>query len=231
MIRDEILKTIQGHLAGICRLTYPFVLFYMFLSIFVTGNSSPVSLLLVNLFMILFESMLLPVVIVFLSLSRYGQPINSREIYYEGIAHLPYVLMVNLVGMLPSLALISAMNKMNILLMMFLSGASLYLYVKLSFSSFLITLEENKPVDAIRHSFQYTVSYGWEIVKNSIRFLIPLVVLKMLVTVNFSGLTGFSIFTMLGACIDYLLSIITCIVLFEIYLNSYKKRNILGRTA
>lgn len=224
MIKTDILKTIQDNIFEICRLTYPFAICYIILSSFVTTDSSPNFLLFINLCLILLESVLLPILIVYLSLRKYEQQIVKKDIYYEGAVHVPYVLMVNILSMLPSLLLVYSMKFISIGLMILMSAISLFLYVKLSFSNFLITLEENKPIDAMKNSFQYTVSYPWEIIRNSIRFLLPLVFVKMLFTLNVHAGAGFNIFSAMGAGIDYLLSIVTCIVLFEIYYHSFKRR-------
>ena len=172
------------------------------------------------------SSIFIPIFIIFLSKIYLKKEWKPKEITRQGILYSPYILIVNLIIFLPFALLSTILNYLNSFFSLFSALLITIIFVvvsiKISFSNFLIVLENNKPLEAIRNSFVYTSDYIGKIIISALIFGIPILIFGITINMVNSQLFNSNIFIeLMEKILSNAASLLIPIAFFKIYCANY----------
>ena len=168
----------------------------------------------------------MPVIIVFISLAIYNKSDSCKNIFIQGVLHAPYILIYLLVTVVPLLIISKVFQYFHVLAILPISIVLIYIDIKMSFTNYLIVLENNKPIEAIKNSFKYTDKYIGKIILVFITIGIPLGVIDSILSYinnNIFKSNFLTIFTI--DVINNILFTIFYVSFFHVYYLSWIERN------
>lgn len=168
---------------------------------------------------------------IFLSQGIYNQTISTKDCIFGGIIYVPYILIVYLIIVGPYAAFVGIVKYFDhptILtsILIILSVVVAYLGLKTSFTSYLIVLEEYKPIYAIQKSFFYTDGFILKIIFASFCLGAPIGIVKVIYSFLLKDFVLFkAVFIIGGDILFSFMLLVIQIAVFKIFCLSIAKQN------
>lgn len=185
------------------------------------------SVYLLYVFKLIILSIYTPILVLFLSQAIYNKIRPIKEIVLLGMTHFPYMLISYLIVLFPFALLTYFRNLigLNSFIYLSLNIVLICVVLKAVFSSYLIVLEENKPVESLVNSFRYTRGYVLTILSVGLIFALPISLAGGIAKMIFSALALNSDVIMFSSgTISGFLMVLIQIVFFKIYCLNYIER-------
>ncbi len=226
-IIQDTLKLFATNISSIIQLALPFALLIALVErAYFLFENKLFTYTLLGLETIIY-SVFLPAFILLLAQSWQNSRWTTKEYVLNGITYAPYLLIVYLIIYVPFYLTIKITSELNISGFIYAVATALFIYVsiKSSFTSYLIVLEEDKPIDSIKNSFKFTTGKAFKIIAALLIFGGPLAILKTIlsVAVNQTPNSNF----IFEICISVFFTIAYSIIhagLFTIYCLDYFQR-------
>jgi hypothetical protein len=170
------------------------------------------------------------VIIVFLSEAKYQNYLTYKESMLSGLLHTPMILASYFIVLAPILIFwivstnIGRFFDVDVSIIFPLSLGYLYVVLRASFAPFFIILDEEKPINSIKKSFNFTKGFELKLFTLVLFFTIPIALINFGVNHLSKQLGNLAEIASFGSEILFgIISVIMQVAIFTVFCLSYSK--------